>query len=58
MAKQMFNPNIAPNFDSEETKTSKDDPLEKLTKLKKMLDSGLIEQSEYDAKKAEILKSM
>ncbi len=58
MAKQMFNPNIAPNFDSKETKTSNDDPLEKLTKLKKMLDSGLIEQSEYDAKKAEILKSM
>ncbi len=35
-----------------------EDPLETLTKLKKMLDAGLIEQSEYDAKKAEILSRM
>ncbi len=37
---------------------SADDPLETLTKLKKLLDAGLIEQSEYDAKKAEILSKM
>lgn len=34
------------------------DPMETLGKLKKMLDAGLIEQSEYDAKKAEILSRM
>ena len=35
-----------------------EDPMETLTKLKKMLDAGLIEQSEYDAKKNEVLKRM
>lgn len=35
-----------------------DDPVETLAKLKKMLDAGLIEQSEYDAKKTEILSRM
>ncbi|MGM9521468.1 MAG: SPFH domain-containing protein [Oscillospiraceae bacterium] len=34
------------------------DPVEVLNKLKKMLDMGLIEQSEYDAKKAEILSKL
>ena len=34
------------------------DPMETLTKLKKMLEAGLIEQSEFDAKKAEILRRM
>lgn len=34
------------------------DPMEVLAKLKKMLDMGLIEQSEYDAKKADILSKM
>jgi len=38
--------------------TSTDDPMEVLGKLKKMLDAGLIEQSEYDAKKNEILSRM
>lgn len=37
---------------------AQDDPVEVLSKLKKMLDAGLIEQSEYDAKKAEILSRM
>ena len=32
-------------------------PVEKLTKLKKMLEAGLIEQAEYDATKARILDS-
>ncbi len=31
------------------------DPVAKLTQLKKMLEAGLIEQAEYDAKKKEIL---
>jgi len=35
-----------------------DDPVEQLSKLKKMLDGGLIEQFEFDAKKAEILGRM
>ena len=39
-------------------KTAQDDPVEALAKLKKMLDLGLIEQSEYDAKKADILSRM
>ena len=37
---------------------SVDDPMEVLGKLKKLLDAGLIEKSEYDAKKAEILSRM
>lgn len=35
-----------------------DDAMATLTKLKKMLDAGLIEQAEYDAKKTEILSRM
>lgn len=35
-----------------------EDPLEVLSKLKKLLDAGLIEQAEYDAKKADILSRM
>lgn len=37
---------------------SVEDPMETLGKLKKMLDAGLLEQSEYDAKKAEVLGRM
>lgn len=59
MANQMFNPNIAPNMANAQSPTqASSDPMEKLSKLKKMLDAGLIEQSEYDAKKAEILSAM
>ena len=35
-----------------------DDPVAKLKKLKEMLDLGLIEQSEYDAKKTEIMNKL
>lgn len=35
-----------------------DDPMATLGKLKQLLDAGLIEQAEYDAKKAEILSRM
>lgn len=38
--------------------SSSEDPMEVLGKLKKMLDAGLIEQAEYDAKKADILNRM
>ena len=60
MANQMFNPNIAPNMSGTQqiNSTTTDDPIEKRSKLKKMLDAGLIEQAEYDAKKSEILSSM
>ena len=40
------------------TNSSVEDPIEILSKLKKMLDAGLIEESEYNAKKAEILERM
>lgn len=39
-------------------KATPEDPIEVLSKLKQMLDAGLIEQSEYDAKKNEILNRM
>ena len=35
-----------------------EDPFEKLAKLKKMLDAGLIEQDEYNAAKKNILANM
>nr|WP_160148076.1 PH domain-containing protein [Rubripirellula obstinata] len=34
------------------------DPMERLSKLKTMLDSGLIEQADFDARKAEILSEI
>lgn len=37
---------------------SSEDPVESLSKLKRLLEAGLIEQSEYDAKKVEILSRM
>lgn len=40
------------------TQSPAEDPMETLGKLKKMLDAGLIEQAEYDAKKAEVLSRM
>ena len=59
IANQMFNSNnVPPMQNSVQNNSANDDPMEKLSKLKKMLDAGLIEQSEYDAKKAEILSSM
>ena len=35
-----------------------EDPMEKLEKLKAMMDKGLITEAEYDAKKAQILSDM
>jgi membrane protease subunit (stomatin/prohibitin family) len=35
-----------------------EDPVQRLAKLKTMLDAGLIEQSEFDAAKAKILSSI
>ena len=64
MAKQMFNSSASPTVTSEQDLESVqsncnfDDPVEKLSKLKKMLDAGFIEQFEYDAKKSEILNML
>jgi Short C-terminal domain len=38
--------------------TSQDDPMEKLAKLKNLVDAGLITKEEYDTKKGEILAKM
>lgn len=43
---------------SSQTSSDTEDPMEVLSKLKKLLDAGLIEPAEYDAKKAEILSRM
>lgn len=47
-----------PNNTQSPPSPSQEDPMEVLGKLKRMLDAGLIEQAEYDAKKAEILSRM
>jgi membrane protease subunit (stomatin/prohibitin family) len=43
---------------SEPPPAAAEDPVAKLKKLKEMLDLGLIEQPEFDAKKAEIMSRM
>ena len=55
---------MMPGFGSEKTASASsvtpaaDDPIAVLGKLKQLLDAGLIEQSDYDAKKAEVLGRM
>ena len=53
-----FAPKGVGNTDVSPSNNSQEDPIETLAKLKKMLDAGLIDQSEYDAKKIEILSRM
>ncbi|MCL2185997.1 MAG: SPFH domain-containing protein [Treponema sp.] len=53
MAQQMFNP-----MQQTPAQPAADDPVASLKKIKEMLELGLIEQSDYDAKKAEIIKRM
>lgn len=60
---QVQNSRFAPKSNSAstgmaQTNNSAEDPIEVLSKLKKMLDAGLIEQAEYDMKKTEILRRM
>lgn len=57
MASQMISP-MTGNTAATPAADSSDDVVETLTKLKRMLDAGLIEQSEYDEKKKEILARM
>ena len=53
-----FSSSQQPNNTQTPPSPSQEDPMEVLGKLKRMLDAGLIEQAEYDAKKAEILSRM
>lgn len=53
-----FAPKGAGNADASAPDNSQEDPMETLAKLKKMLDAGLITQSQYDAKSAEVLSRM
>lgn len=56
MAGQLFSAASAPP--EEPVPAASADPVETLGKLKKLLDAGLIEQSEYDEKKKEILSRL
>lgn len=49
--------NVAVNT-SDPNQRAKESDVDVLLKLKKMLDAGLIEHSEYDAKKREVLERM
>lgn len=55
MANQMFS-NVSEM--SQQSTVVSEDPIEKLAKLKKMLDAGLINQTDFDSKKAEILENI
>ena len=55
MANKMFS-NVSEM--NQQTAVASEDPIEKLTKLKKMLDAGLITQADFDSKKTEILGSI
>lgn len=54
----IHSPSQAPVQQSQAQSPPADDPMEVLGKLKRMLDAGLIDQSEFDAKKADILSKM
>lgn len=58
MAEQMLGPNLGGAQPGQNSAGNSADPAGKLSKLKRMLDEGLIEQSEYNAKKTEILSAM
>ena len=47
-----------PSHQPQATAAPVEDPMEKLTKLKSMLDMGILTQAEFDAKKADILSKM
>ncbi len=47
-----------PSHQPQVTAAPIEDPMEKLTKLKSMLDMGILTQAEFDAKKADILSKM
>jgi len=47
-----------PSHQPQATAAPVEDPMEKLSKLKSMLDMGILTQAEFDAKKADILSKM
>lgn len=47
-----------PSHQPQATVAPVEDPMEKLTKLKSMLDMGILTQAEFDAKKTDILSKM
>ena len=47
-----------PSHQPQATAAPVEDPMEKLTKLKSMLDMGILTQAEFEAKKADILSKM
>ena len=47
-----------PSHQPQATAAPVEDPIEKLTKLKSMLDMGILTQAEFDAKRADILSKM
>ncbi len=47
-----------PNQDADPAAPSADQSMEELTKLKGLLDSGVLTQAEFDAQKQKILQSM
>jgi hypothetical protein len=47
-----------PTNESSAVSLKADDPVKKLRQIKEMLDAGLIDQAEYDAKKKELLSRM
>ena len=63
-AKSSFDPRRAKSTEAKQAATDaaqsggKESPSERLAQLKKLLDEGLIEQSEYDATKAKILSEI
>ncbi|MEL7371573.1 MAG: DUF697 domain-containing protein [Myxococcota bacterium] len=63
-AKSSFDPSRAKSDESKQAANDaahseqKEDPSERLTKLKELLDKGLIDQAEYDATKSKILSEI
>ncbi len=53
-----FTQQSAMNGQNNQNQQNQEDPMETLSKLKKLLDAGLIEPAEYNAKKTEILNRM
>ncbi|SOD67645.1 Membrane protease subunit, stomatin/prohibitin family, contains C-terminal Zn-ribbon domain [Alysiella filiformis DSM 16848] len=54
----MMSPQNQPNQTVQAAAPQSDEPQAKLTKLKTLLDNGLISQDDYDAAKAEVLKQL
>lgn len=54
----MMSPQAAPQQTVQTAAPATEDPQAKLTKLKTLLDNGLISQQDYDAAKAEVLKQL